>query len=366
MAAIQLMAVRVEWGSSMRYFKRWVGLIVLLGSSSAYAATQTEPQDTYTPIFLMYSGEPSAERMQGLGQFLVANNTPQQVAKDAMDTVIYKLKMFKAGFAYPIFFSEDSSSGNACVVADSHFSHAIAPITLMTNERIHRYILGGKAPTMEVQSVLDSVLSHELFHCYDLMRQTQIEVGTQVAQQGSAYFSNWSETGADAFAALKHLRGGGNKQLIRQMRDFRTLNLLNGDGVHYTARTLDHIVWNYDQKRLMHFNMQQLIDLAYAIREQTALTPEEFGLIEQVANRFEVQLKSLTNDFETQPNLTGVKTLQYKLPDAGYFSQFILQIRSALSNLGGDISTANPYFYPLMKKYFRASQFRIEKTEFAP
>jgi len=55
--------------------------------------------------------------------------------------------------------------------------------------------------------------------------------------------------------------------------------------------------------------------------------------------------------------------LQYNVPDPEYFSQFVLQVRLALHNLGGDISVANAYFHPIMKKYYRASQFRLDKAE---
>lgn len=350
----------------MRYIQAWMSIWAMLWSmGSVAAAVEQAPQEAYTPIFLMYSGEPSSERLQGLKQFLAANNTPKHIAKDTVETVMHKLKTYKAGFAFPVYFSEGSKAGNACVVADSHHTLKEPAIALMTNERIHRYVMGGHAPAMEVQSVLDTVLRHEMFHCYDLMRQTQIEIGTQVARHGSAYFANWSETGADAFAALEHLRSGGNKQLIRQIRDFRTLNLLNGDAVHYTARTLDYIVWNYDQKRLQKLNMQQLVQLAYALREQTALTPAEFATIDQVSGRFEAQLKSLTNDVDMEPNRTLLQTLQYELPDPEYFSQFVLQVRAALHNLGGDISTSNAYFYPIVKKYYRASLLRGERADAA-
>lgn len=348
----------------MGQIQHWIGVTAMLYGMSAVAAPpQPETADAYAPIFLMYSGEPSPERMQALRQFLAANNTPKQVAKEAVDTVTYKLKMFKAGFAYPVFFSDHSSEGNACVVADSHHSHTTPAITLLTNPRIHRFVLGGHTPALEVKSILDTVLNHEIFHCYDLMRQTQTEIGEQLARHGSPYFSYWSETGADAFAALQHLRSGGNKQLIRQIRDFRTLNLLNGDALHYTARTLDHILWNYDQKRLSRLNMRQLVELAYAIREQTALTPEEFALADLVAGRLEGELKALTGEGDSHPNLGWLQTLQYYVPDAEYFSQFMLQVRSALHNLGGDISSTNVYFHPLLKKYHRASHFRVEKAE---
>ena len=338
---------------------------MLYGMSGANAATPTEASEAYAPIFLMYTGDASPARLQGLRQFLAAQNTPKQLMQETEETVIYKLKTFKAGFAYPVFYSEDKNSGNACVVADGHHEHSQKPIALLTNERIHRYVMGGRAPAMEEQKVLDTVLNHETFHCYDLMRQSQIEIGTQVARDGSAFFANWSETGADAFAALKHLRNGGDKQLIRQIRDFRTLNLLNGDAVHYTARTLDHIVWHYDQKRLKNLNLQQLVQLAYTIREQTALAPDEFAMIEQISMRFEIELKTLTAD--PAPNTGGyaMQTLQYSPPPPEFYSQFMLQVRTALLNLGGDTSTSNAYFYPLMKKFYRASQFRVDRADAA-
>jgi hypothetical protein len=98
-------------------------ILMLAISSLGAAQEQTAPRDTYMPLFLMYSGDPSPERLQALRQFLNANNTPKEVIKDTLETVIYKLKTFKTGFAYPVYFSETAISGNACVVADSHHSH---------------------------------------------------------------------------------------------------------------------------------------------------------------------------------------------------------------------------------------------------
>ncbi len=340
-------------------------IAMLCCMGGAVAAEKPAAQEAYTPIFLMYSGEPSAERLQGLRQFLAANNTPKHIVADTLESVIHKLNTYKAGFAFPVFFSENSKVGNACVVADSHHSLKDPVITLMTNPSIHQFVMGGHTPAMDAQSVLDTVLHHEMFHCYDLLRQTQIEIGAQVAQHGSAYFSNWSEVGADAFAALDHLRNGGNKQLIRQIRDFRTLNLLNGDALHYTARTLDYIVWHYDQKRLQKLNMQQLVDLAYAIREQTALSPEEFAAVEQVSGRFEAQLKLLLRPADSESNAAWLQTLQYNVPSPEYFARYMLQVRAALYDLGGDISTANAYFYPIMKQYDRIRQLRVERADAA-
>lgn len=340
--------------------------LFLLGViGTAAAQEQTAAHDAYMPLFLMYSGDPSPERLQGLQQFLNANHTPKEVIKDTLDTVIYKLKTFKTGFAYPVYFSETATSGNACVVADSHHSDLTQPIALLTSPRIFRYVLGNRAPAIDLLALQDSVLNHEIFHCYDLMKQSQTEIGMQVARDGSAYFSYWSEVGADAFAALKHLRSGGDKQLVRQIRDFRTLNLLNDDAVHYTADTLDYIIWHYDRQRLSAFNNRQLLELAYAIRAQTALTPDEFGAVDIAAGRFDTQLKMLTGS-AAQPSGAWLQQPGNTTPDPEYFSQLILQLRSALYALGGDISVSNTSFYPLMKKYYLPMQFRLDTAELAP
>ena len=348
----------------MRWMGAWIGLAaVVLGASGAGAADQAAARDAYAPLFLLYSGDPSPERLQGLRQFLQAENLPKEVIQDTIDTVVYKLKTFKAGFAYPVYASETATTGNTCVVADSHYNTPTQAIALMTSPRIHQYVLHGHTPDMDLQPVLDSVFEHEIFHCFDLMRQSQTEVGMQMARYGAPYFFYWSEVGADAFAALKHLRNGGDKRLVRQIRDFRTLNLLNGDAMHYTAPTLDYIAWHFDRQRLKTLNLRQLVALAQTIRERTALTPEEFMDIDTVAQRFEAQLKNLT-DGDVKVSAAGWQA-PATAPDPEQVSQIMLQVRSALYNLDGDISTANRYFYPIMKRYYLPIQFRIAEAGIA-
>ncbi|MDP1682002.1 MAG: hypothetical protein Q8L39_09545, partial [Burkholderiales bacterium] len=235
----------------MKGFREYIGFVaLLLGASGVLAAeTPLAGQDAYSPIFLLYSGDPTPARLQGLRQFLQSTNASKELIKDTVDTVVYKLKHFKAGFAYPVYASETATTGNTCVVADSHLSEFKDVVSLLTSVRIHQSVLARRTPTISVQAVLENVLNHEIFHCYDLMQVSQTEIGMQVIKHGSAYFSHHGEVGADVFAALVHVRGGGDKQLLRQIRDFRTLNLLNGDAAHYTARALDHVLWNYDQRR---------------------------------------------------------------------------------------------------------------------
>lgn len=277
--------------------------------------------------------------------------------------MVYKLKHFKAGFAYPIYASETANSGNTCVVADSRLSEFKDVASLLTSVRIHQSVLARRTPNINVQAVLDNVLNHEIFHCYDLMRVSQTEIGMRVIEHGSAYFSHHGEVGADAFAALVHLRGGGDKALLRQIRDFRTLNLLNGDAAHYTARALDYVLWNYDRQRLKPLNMRQIVALAHTIRDLTVLSPDEFDLYQNASLQLSSEVAMLEHP-NIYPEADWVQKLVYtQPPDPEFLSQLILQVRSALHNLGGDITSANAYFYPLMKKFYLPTQFRIFKAD---
>ena len=270
----------------MQRYWEYIGFVaLLLGASGVLAAeAPIDAQEAYSPIFLLYSGDPTPARLQGLQQFLQSKTHPRKRSKTR--SIPWSTNShFKAGFAYPVYASETATTGNSCVVADSHLSEFKEVVSLLTSARIYQSVLARRTPTISVQAVLENVLNHEIFHCYDLMKVSQTEIGLQVIKHGSAYFSHHGEVGADVFAALVHLRGGGDKQLLRQIRDFRTLNLLNGDAAHYTARALDYVLWNYDQRRLKQLNMRQIVELAHTIRDLTALTPDEFGLYQNASQQ---------------------------------------------------------------------------------
>ncbi len=348
----------------MQRFCSYIGLAaLLLGTGGVLAVEPTiDAKDTYFPLYLMYSGEPTPERLQGLQQFLKSKDASKELIKDTVDTVVYKLKQHKAGFAYPVYASETSTSGNSCVIADSHLSDFKDIVSLLTSERLYRSVLARRTPAVDVRMVLDTVLNHEIFHCYDLMQMSQVDIGTEVMKYGSGYFSHQGEVGADVYAALVYLRAGGDKGLLRQIRDYRTLNLLNGDAVHYTARALDYIVWNYDQRRLKQYNMRQLVELTHAIREQTVFTPDEFELYRYAAQQFSSELAVLENS-DVRDAEWMQKLVYTPPPDPEFVSQLISQVRVALGNLGGDTSSANTYFNPILKKFFLPMQFRIFKAE---
>ena len=328
-----------------------VGVAFLLGGAPAQAdplpGAGAEP---YLPLFVMYSGSAAPQQLQVLRQFLDSNQVPGEVIQDALETVAYKLKTFNAGFAYPIFRDETSASGQTCVVADSHHGELSEAWTLLASERVYRPLLLGGNERVESQQLLDNVFAHELFHCYDLVRHSLEELGQQVLLKGSGYFAYWGEAGADAYAALQHLQHGGDKDLLRTVRDFRTVNLLNGDTVHYTADIIDYVIEHYSRQTLSGMNTRQLIALADKIREETALKQQDFALLEGAASRLNQEYERLVVGYPGLGKAYEGALMRPREADCSseYVAALFVQIRAALWRVGGKKSVNSPYFSPLV------------------
>jgi hypothetical protein len=336
------------------------GLMAALLSGGAGA--QDIADAGYMPMYMLYTGDPSPARLAGLRQFLERNQMPQAVTSETLDIVAYKLRQFKTGFAYPVYSSETATEGNACVVADNHHNTADETAALLAGSVVAKYVLGGRMPALKREDVLENIMHHELFHCHDALSMSLVEVGTRIARDGAAYFAYQAESGADAYASLHYLRKGGDKRLLRQIRDFRTLNLLNGDAAHYTSRAIDHIVWNYDARRLQGMSTRELIALARAIRDETALTPSEFAQVTQASSQFRQALVRAAGE-ATRRDADELVNLVYDVPlDAEFASQLILQVRGALHGLGGDIRSGNA-FHTVFNRYFLPVQFRIAHAD---
>lgn len=332
---------------------------ILLTTSAARAgsggAVDREP---YVPLFVMYSGGASPEQLTALKQFLAKNAVPGEAIEDALETVVFKLQTFKAGFAYPVFHDDRSTAGNACVVADSRHAGLTDAWTLLASERVYKPLLPGGHGRIETKPLLENVFNHELFHCYDAARHSLEELGQQVVRFGPKYYAYWGEAGADAYAALQHLRQGGDRELLRRVRDYRTLNLLNGDTVHYTAGIIEYILWTYNRQALQGMTTRQLIALTDRIRAEHALSPREFARMAGAAAGLSEAYDRLIAGY---PGLAPRYGGELMRPDArevsaAHGTDLFLQVRAALWRLGGDVDGA--YFAPLEARFAPAAPSR--------
>jgi hypothetical protein len=336
---------------SNKYYLWLLGAGAAFWVSMAQAESSPEPSaEPYLPLFVMYSGSPSAQQLQVLQQFLASNQLSGEVIQDALQTVAHKLKTFKSGFAYPVFRDDTATSGHTCVVADNRHGDLAEAWTLLASERVYRPLLLGRNERLESQQLLDNVFAHELFHCYDLVRHSLEELGQQVVLKGSGYFAYWGEAGADAYAALQHLQHGGDKELLRTVRDFRTVNLLNGDSVHYTATVIDYIIEHHSRQTLRGMNTRQLIALADRIREETALDQDEFAMLEGAASKLNREYEQL---LAGHPGLGKAYDGALMRPRGAeispeYAAAVFTQIRAALWRVGGKKSVNSRYFSPLV------------------
>lgn len=324
------------------------------GAAQADAGSTAEaPADPYLPLFVMYSGNPGPQQLQALRQFLASRQVPGDAIRDALETVVYKLKTFKAGFAYPVFRDETSVSGHACIIADSRHDDPADVWALLASERVYRPLLQGHAAKIDAQQLLDQVFAHELFHCYDIGRDSLEHTGQRILDQGAQYFAYWGEAGADAYAALQHLRQGGGEELLRTIRDYRTLNLLNGDSVHYTADVLEYVLRHHSTESLHGMTTRQLIVLADHVRQEAALSQEEFSAMQGAAAAMSREYDAL---LVGHPGLAKPYEGALMQPDARpvspeYGAALFARVRTALWNLGGRASVESPYFAPLAARF---------------
>jgi hypothetical protein len=325
------------------------------GEARAEGTDQPNPlvslhaMDSYTPILLFYSGDPTPQHMQWVKDFLKSNKASKEVINETLETVVYKLNNFKTGFAHPVYLSPESNMGNMCIVADGHFSEFETPLSMLASGSISRGLLKGISVSLDKQALLDNVATHELFHCFDLMKQSQADAGRQIVRDGPQYYAYYSETGADAYAALKYLRQTGDKKALMTIRDFRTLNLLNGDTAHYTSRTMDYIIRNISRDDLLKLNTVQMIALANSIREMTRMLPEEFERFSRVADELSGEYLKLVG-VSKQPSSPGMQTNPLPL-SRELAGQALQEIAVALNDLGGKALLANRYFSALLEKY---------------
>jgi hypothetical protein len=342
-------AVRLAWA-----------LAGALAGALAWGAAQAEPRapapsagDAYLPLFVMYSGTPAPEQLLALRQFLATHDVPREVIRDTVQTVVYKLKTFKAGFAYPVFRDDTSTSGHACVVADSRHDDPAHTWTVLASERVYRPLLEGRAAPLDPAQLLEHVFAHELFHCYDAGRDSLEHIGEQIVEQGAAYVAYWGEAGADVYAALQHLRQGGGPELLRTLRDYRTVNLLNGDTVHYTAGVLDYVLAQHGPDTLRGLNTRQLIALADRIRAAAAMSPQQFSRLEGAAAVMSREYQRLLAGY---PGLAGGYDGSLMQPSAravspDYSAALLARVGRALFRLGGRASVDSPYFAPLVARF---------------
>lgn len=341
-----------------KYYRLLLGAGAALMLNLAPAQADSSPKDgaeaePYLPLFVMYSGSASAQQLQVLRQFLASNQVPGEVIQDTVETVAYKLNAFKTGFAYPVFRNETATSGNTCVIADDRHADVAEAWTLLASERVYRPLLLARNERLESQQLLDNVFAHELFHCYDMVRHSLVDLGQQIVNKGAPYFAYWGEVGADAYAALQHLQHGGDKDLLRTVRDYRTLNLLNGDSVHYTAAAIDYIVDHHSRQTLSGMNTRQLIALADQIRERIAMRPDEFAALEGAAAKVNREYEKLVANYPGlgKPYESSLMTPREQEVTTEYVAAVYAQMRAALWRLGGKKSVNSPYFSPLAELF---------------
>lgn len=307
-------------------------------------------------ILWIDSGEPTPEKLAAVRKFLEASPATPEAIEENLKTVAYKLQTFKTGFAQPVFGKLDSAEGNVCVVAVGHAQRSGSVAAFLTSDKIYKPLLKGRALPLDSAEVLGNIMPHESFHCYDMLQYSVQEVGYQIINLGADYYFYLSEIGADAYAALQYLQRTGDPALLKAIADYRTLNLLNGDAVHYTAKTLDYVVQNYRQSELAKLSTKQLVALADLVREETKLSRADFRLLSKSSDRLSRDYDRIsgTPPAAAHPVAMQVSAVAEPEPSARLLGNIMADITRALGDLGGDVQ------HPIVRRM--ASRFPLDAS----
>lgn len=317
-----------------------------LPSSSAAIATEALAQARELakgigspPILWIDSGDATPEKLAAVRKFLEASRATPEAVEENLKTVAYKLENFKTGFAQPVFGKLDSADGNVCVVAVGHAQRSGSVAAFLTSDKIYKPLLKGRERPLDAAEVLGNIMPHESFHCYDMLQYSVREVGYQIINLGADYYFYLSEIGADAYAALRYLQRTGDKTLLQAIANYRTLNLLNGDAVHFTSNTLEYVIQNYAQGELEKLSTKQLVALADLVREETKLSRADFRLLSKSSER-------LSRDYDRVAGAPARASHRVALevreavepePSARLLGNIMAEVTRALGELGGNV-----------------------------
>ena len=117
-----------------------------------------------------------------------------------------------------------SPSGNRCVVF---------------RERGKQGELTGLPPAFDYPGAAWWVMAHEAFHCIDPVHEQFVTSGYL---PGDERHLHQLETRADVFAAIEHLRQGGDVALLTHMRQIRISGWAKGDFLHDCSPALGALI----------------------------------------------------------------------------------------------------------------------------
>ena len=313
-----------------------------------------------TVIVLSTDGDERRE-LAKLASFLKSRNIIDD-APQIVESVRKQFRRDKSGFAHPIWLTDYSARGNACVLAVRQNGQASYE-SLLSKKIDEALIAGKRLEPMDGEVIQASVIAHEMYHCYEYLKGSMTAFWEEALQSRLAYAMHRSESAADAYAALYVLRTYGAVDTVRMLMELRRIGMLNSDVEHNTARTVEYVLTTYNNRLLTRMAPGRLVLMAEDIRNDNVMDEHTFvslkkssieitgAYINLLSGRSGLNIKR-----EKTQLLTEKMALMDDTPQNVRLTAYVMnEISGSLHKIGAGPAASSKYFQPLMDRYARRS-----------
>lgn len=326
---------------------------------SVVSSFQTLLRDS-TIIVISTDGDERRE-MAKLASFLKSRNITEE-APQIVDSVRKQFRRDKTGFAYPIWLTNHSAKGNACVLA-VHQNAQATYANLLSKKISEALISGNRLKQIDSEVIQASVIAHEMYHCYEFLRGSMTSFWEETLQTRQNYAMHRSESAADAFAALYVLQNYDAVNTVRMLMELRRIGMLNSDVEHNTSRTVEHVLTSYNNRTLTRMAPGRLVLMAEDIRDDRVMDENTFVSLKkssiEITSAYMALLTERPGFNITRENallLIEKMALMDDAPQNVRLTAYVMnEISGSLHKIGARPATASKYFKPLMDRYTRKS-----------
>ncbi|MBT9567922.1 MAG: hypothetical protein IV085_06450 [Thiobacillus sp.] len=311
-----------------------------------------------TIIVLSTDGDEQRE-MAKLGAFLKSRNVVED-APQIMASVRKQLRRDKTGFSHPIWLTDHSAKGNACVLAVRQ-NESGAPAALVSKKIGDALISGKRLKQTDGDVIQASIIAHEMYHCYEYLRAPMTAFWEDAMRSRLTYAMHRSESAADAFAALYVLQNYDAVDTVRMLMEFRRIGMLNSDVEHNTARTVEHVLTAHNNRLLPRMAPGRLVLMAEDIRNEKVMDENTFVALKKSSIEITGAYINLLPEsgglnlkHEKAQLLSEKLALMDDAPQNVRMTAYVMnEISGSLHKIGARTATSSKYFQPLMERYTR-------------
>ncbi len=309
-----------------------------------------------TIIVVSVDGDERQE-MAKIASFLKSKKVTQD-SPQIIESIRKQFRRDKTGFARPIWLSDNSAKGNACVLAVRQNEQA-SYANLLSKKIDEALVSGSRLNPLDAEVIQASIVAHEMYHCYEYLRGSMVSFWEDALATRLAYAMHRSESAADAYAALYVLQNYDAVNTIRMQMEFRRIGMLNSDVEHNTAQTVEHVLTSFNNRRLTRMATGRLILMAEGIRNDKVMDEETFVSLKKSSIEITGAYISLLPERpglnikrEKALLLIEKMALMDNTPQNIRLTAYVMnEVSASFHKIGARAAVSSKYFQPLMERY---------------